>query len=384
LMSLQSQHSTSEREARDLISRDQKEDDAFGQNTRDTFALADLFLSHNLSSCKREVDRFIDLVFANPFITPTQDEQCMFVAYASSLRSGDLSRQVGASVTTVAGDVLSVGCNDVPRFGGGLYWPGEADQRDYVRGFDSNEKRRDEIIRDLIPYLRSNSPCTVVDIRSALEKIKTADNAEMVESLKGNERICEDLAATVGDKGGKLDLPSAKAMLRGTPLYSLTEFGRTVHAEMEALLSCARSGRSPVGATLYTTTFPCHNCTRHIVASGVFRVVYIEPYAKSLAYRFHYDSIEIEEKGWDRGTPRCQHKASFEPFLGLGPRRYFDLFSLRLSAGTRLERKEEKANGAAVKWSRGRGSRPRVPMDPRSYLVREEAAVQTVEKLVTL
>ena len=46
----------------------------------------------------------------------------------------------------------------------------------------------------------------------------------------------------------------------------------TAHAEMEALLSCARSGVSTRGATLYSTTFPCHNCAKHIIAAGVARV----------------------------------------------------------------------------------------------------------------
>ena len=59
-----------------------------------------------------------------------------------------------------------------------------------------------------------------------------------------------------------------------------------VHAEMEALLSCARSGVSPVGGTLYSTTFPCHNCAKHIVAAGLRRVVYVEPYPKSRAVEF--------------------------------------------------------------------------------------------------
>ncbi|MDN3612645.1 hypothetical protein QWZ16_23945 [Vibrio ostreicida] len=26
--------------------------------------------------------------------------------------------------------------------------------------------------------------------------------------------------------------------------------------------------------------FPCHNCAKHIVASGIKRVVYVEPYPK--------------------------------------------------------------------------------------------------------
>ncbi|MFD2579396.1 deaminase [Novosphingobium colocasiae] len=53
-------------------------------------------------------------------------------------------------------------------------------------------------------------------------------------------------------------------------------FSRSVHAEMEAIVSVARIGKgSTVESTLYTTTFPCHNCARHIVAAGITRVVFL-------------------------------------------------------------------------------------------------------------
>ena len=65
----------------------------------------------------------------------------------------------------------------------------------------------------------------------------------------------------------------------------VTEYGRIVHAELGALAAAARSGLSVVDGTLYCTTFPCHNCAKHIVASGIVRVVYVEPYPKSRVFR---------------------------------------------------------------------------------------------------
>jgi deoxycytidylate deaminase len=76
----------------------------------------------------------------------------------------------------------------------------------------------------------------------------------------------------------------------------ITEFGRPVHAEMEAILSCARIGISPKMGTLYCTTFPCHNCAKHIVAAGIKRVVYVEPYPKSKAEKLHSDSLNTGQK----------------------------------------------------------------------------------------
>ena len=81
--------------------------------------------------------------------------------------------------------------------------------------------------------------------------------------------------------------------LRNTKIFEITEYGRAVHAEMDALLNCASAGVSPKGATLFTTAFPCHNCTRHIIAAGISRVVSIEPYPKSQAVDLHGDAIRL-------------------------------------------------------------------------------------------
>lgn len=65
--------------------------------------------------------------------------------------------------------------------------------------------------------------------------------------------------------------------VNGTRFADLIEFGRSVHAEMEAVLSAARRGVSMQEATVVCTTFPCHNCARHLIAAGVRRLVYLFP-----------------------------------------------------------------------------------------------------------
>lgn len=163
----------------------------------------------------------------------------------------------------------------------------------------------------------------------------------------------------------------------------ITEYGRSVHAEMEAILSCARAGISTIEATLYGTTFPCHNCTRHIVASGIDRMVYIEPYPKSKAKELHYDSISLlGEEGRANQDDRPERaKVKFEPFVGIGPRRYFDLFSMRLSTGFPIARKSE--DGKVKKWDRDK-ARLRVPMLPTSYLQRERLAINEIERTIKI
>jgi deoxycytidylate deaminase len=313
--------------ALDLIKRDSEEADPYGQQTRSTFYLSDVFVRLKDRAYEEELRRFFDLVFSDPYITPTQREHAMFLAYASSLRSGQLGRQVGAAITSKFGDILSVGCNDVPAPGGGLYWPGPGDQRDHILAYDTNDKQRDKII-DLL-----------------------------IDRLPEEERT-----------------PSLRQAFRG--ILDITEYGRAVHAEMDALLTSARSGVSPVGGILYTTTFPCNNCTRHIISAGIQRVVYIEPYAKSRSEELHEDAIVVEEKASDDGRG-IRRKVPFTPFVGVGPRRYFDLFSLTLSRGFELVRKR---NGAMVKISRP-GAFCRVPMSPFSYVQREAIAIKELDSL---
>lgn len=48
----------------------------------------------------------------------------------------------------------------------------------------------------------------------------------------------------------------------------------TVHAELNAILN---AGFSPVGCSLYTTSFPCHECAKGIIQTEVARVVTPRP-----------------------------------------------------------------------------------------------------------
>jgi len=121
--------------------------------------------------------------------------------------------------------------------------------------------------------------------------------------------------------------------VREAQIMDIIEFGRMIHAEMSALTDAARLGRSTTGATLYCTTFPCHLCAKHIVAAGIMRVVFLEPYPKSAAQKLHDDSITLERTE--------EKKVLFEPFMGISPRRYRDIFE---------KRKRKGPDGRAQEW----------------------------------
>lgn len=53
---------------------------------------------------------------------------------------------------------------------------------------------------------------------------------------------------------------------------------RTIHAEMNALLYCAREGISVKNSTCYVTHFPCLNCTKALIQAGISKIYYLEGY----------------------------------------------------------------------------------------------------------
>jgi deoxycytidylate deaminase len=319
-----------------LIERDRSDrKDDYGQLVNKTFHLADCFVhltgSHDRMRC--DLKRIIELCFGSPFITPTFDEMAMFHAFSSSLRSADLSRQVGAVIAR-DNQILATGANDCPQAGGGLYWPkreaassciaDEPNGRDFQRGYDSNKREQRQI----------------------------------------SKRIAKSLAGRFKLKEWK---PIRDELLKGD-IRDLTEFGRVVHAEMEALLSCSRQGIITAKADLYSTTFPCHNCAKHIIAAGISRVVYVEPYPKSKALEFHSEAILTSESKAATNRPRVL----FEPFVGIGPRRFFELFSMHLGSSYAVKRKDPDS-GKKVAWTIASG-RLRTQMKPLSYLNFENLA----------
>ncbi len=278
-----------------IIDRDQGEIASFGQKTRKLFVESDFFLCNDKKKeeLRSKIGRFLDLMFDTAVRTPTRAESAMYEATCASANSACMSRQVGAAIVSERGELISVGWNDVPKFGGGLY--NEDDQSVF------DESQNGIVDKDYRCFKWKGCVCHN-------------------ETRRMN--IVDVLATKVVNSGllKKGSLPQdIKKLFEGSAIDSLIEFSRSIHAEMEAILSVAREGRhSLVGSTLYTNTYPCHNCARHIVASGISTVIYVEPYLKSLATKLHSDAIteDPDEKG----------KVVFRQYDGVAPRNYLKLF----------------------------------------------------------
>lgn len=65
---------------------------------------------------------------------------------------------------------------------------------------------------------------------------------------------------------------------------------RTVHAEINALLQCAKFGVATDNAEIYVTHFPCLQCCKSIIQSGIKKVYY------AADYKNHPYAIELFEE----------------------------------------------------------------------------------------
>jgi deoxycytidylate deaminase len=324
----------------ELLRRDQSEDGPYGQNVRDTFHRADLFVDASSdANTNAQLERLLEVVLANPFQSPTKDEHALFQAYGAARMSAEPGRQVGAALVNEQGEVIALGTNEVPRPGGGVYRegsnvPGVPDQREFRFGeteqeiaVDTNDRMQREIAK------------------------------EIAEALGNNER--KWLSAHV-------DPDELLSVILATRLGDLTEFGRAMHAEMSAILDAARNGRAVAESSLYVTTFPCHNCARHIIGAGIRNCVFLAPYVKSQAAMLHSDALVVAKGA------ASERKVPFEPFVGVAPRRYEELFT--------WERRKHP-DGTLLKWSPETGQ-PRLADSEVAELRQSRPAYRVHEYLV--
>jgi len=312
-----------------ILDRDEGEVATFGQMTRKVFVESDFFICNDQKEeeLRRRIARYLQIVFDASIHTPTLAESAMYKANAVASNSACMSRQVGAAIMSKSGELISVGWNDVPKFGGSLY--GEDDQYQFDKEKSS--------IQD------TDHRCFKWGRKICHNEVRRNDILDKMAS----EIATSDLVKK------KTTQAAIRNLLRGTEVDSLIEFSRSIHAEMEAILAVAREGRhSLVGATLYTTTYPCHNCARHIVASGIARVIYIQPYKKSLAIDLHNDSVTED--------PYDNSHVVFQQYDGVAPCNFLKLFSAKT---------ERKKDGKLLRTS-PKSAVPvfRIPLDaPMEY-----------------
>ncbi|PKB16485.1 anti-phage dCTP deaminase [Flavobacterium sp. 5] len=280
-------------EIKNIIDIDEYDNNINGQNVRGTFTDGDFFLrvsEKNIDKLDDKIKRYLHLIFESSIVTPTAEETAMYAAKSASGNSACLSRQVGAAITSKKGNLLSTGWNDVPKFGGNLYREGDKfDFRCNKTGNCSNDEQKDLLVQSIIETLQEDS------------ELKT---------IFFNDEGYTDMKK----------ISTFNSKLRNSKIKDLIEFSRSVHAEMHAIISGSQiSGEKMINGKLFSTTYPCHNCARHIIVAGIKEVYYIEPYKKSLGITLHDDAITEDETSTD--------KVRILIFDGVAPRKYLTFFT---------------------------------------------------------
>ncbi|WP_258124906.1 anti-phage dCTP deaminase [Escherichia coli] len=277
----------------ELINTDSGEEFDHGQSVRDTFPKCDYFLRVDSGLAEpgnadakgqilSKLERFFKLIFRSSVISPTEEENAMYAATSAARNSACLSRQVGAA------ELLSTGWNDVPRNGGGLY----GKQSIRLKVIDPDHR------------------CYTLQNRNCSNDAEKRILAEVVIDSLVQEKIIPV----------KKREAAIQTIIKNSRLKDLIEFSRAVHAEMHAILGASRvAGERILGGKIFVTTYPCHSCARHIIASGISEVYFIEPYRKSLALKLHSDAMT-------ESVIETDEKVKLIQFDGVAPTRFLELF----------------------------------------------------------
>lgn len=257
-----------ERKVSELIEQDlsQAEQNEYGQNVLLTFPMADVFIDTG-GRTGHQVRRVVDLLFRNPQRpAATMAELAMSAADRVSATSPELGRRVGA-VIVKENSIVSVGANVHP-------------ETTRIPAVDASVLDIHDIVGDIFRLLLADGAILSEDATNQLQR----DRDSYVNRLLQNQ-------------------------LKKAKVRSLTEFQTTVHAEMNALMASLKLGIRLDGAHVFVTTFPCHNCAKHLVTLGL-DVIYLEAYPRSRAEAMYGPYV----------------RRHFKPFTGVAPRRFSPLF----------------------------------------------------------
>ena len=236
-------------------------EEKYGQRVTDCFKYVDITFNNNknvaakgnkdyrtlVAKISKYINNIIYAVSRNPdkieyAFYPNEEETYMTMAYAVSLRSSCLKRQVGAVIVDNMGTVFSSGYNEVP-----------------------NEEN---------PCKDEFDQCNRDRLKKDFEKELSNITKEGIEP----KSLCKEFFKK----------------------FKILDYCRALHAEENAIISVARTGATEelLGATLYTTTFPCNLCANKIAQVGIKKVIYFEPYpmeeAKKILERNHVEMQPFE------------------------------------------------------------------------------------------
>jgi len=289
--------------------RDELENESFGQQVKECDYQSDIIILNNDKigafplSIKRDflstiydgyVSRMLELRRRDPSpdYHPTVDEMAMTSAYVFSKMSSCMKRKVGCVVIDSRGlgsaeqppngkeitsmpYIISSGFNEVPLGSKPCMFEYGMCYRDYMQ-----EKHAQKM---------NHCPHCGQKIEVSVECYHCG------KKFNRYLKMCEDCHKELSpdSKCPKCGKDVFREFLPGAKMTpgKLLDVCRALHAEENALLALVKtSGNSAENYVLYTTTQPCNLCANKIVASGIKKIVFAEPY-------YMQSSADILERG---------------------------------------------------------------------------------------
>lgn len=274
----------------------------YKQNVSRCAYLADISISNDdceFQSAKYKIYenflKYLALIISPGCIQPTREETNMNLAYSLSLRSTCISRQVGAVITDMDGNVLGQGWNDVGhgQIGCGLRVKKDIDDGCVLFHTDIlfNE------IKDELDGIKPEQSFCFKDLVSKKHIRKKIDELEFWDGKErnaGENRIEKIILDNCEDKERKIEERRIKKIILKELKVKRLEYCRSLHAEENAILQVAsKGGKGVQGGVIYTTTFPCELCAKKIYQSGIRNIIFTEPYPESISENvFLKDGLE--------------------------------------------------------------------------------------------
>lgn len=151
-----------------------------------------------------------------------------------------------------------------------------------------SEKRKDYISWDeyfmgiaMLSAMRSKDP------NSQVGACIVRDNKILSLGYNGMPIGCDDDIMPWGREGDDLD----------------TKYMYVCHSELNAILN---AGKDLHGSTIYVTLFPCNECAKAIIQSGIKRIVYLDDKYKdsnnNIAARFLLKTADVEMKKYNKSN----------------------------------------------------------------------------------
>jgi deoxycytidylate deaminase len=246
----------------------------YNQNVSECVRLSDIALN-NQDGPEELYDKlliYFALIKQPGCFAPDWEETAMHMAYSMSVRSTCICRQVGAVIEGPKGYIVGAGWNDV---GFGQIGCGYRHYEDF---------------RNLDGDVLISNPSGDESFRRWLIRYGKGEREAFCYRDKYSEYVIREKLKNIYDEKPKdfdtsLDLKEKRYVSEKLQKeIKMMQYCRALHAEENAILQSSIIGGMGVsGGTIYTSTFPCELCAKKIYQADIKKVVYTEPYPRSIS-----------------------------------------------------------------------------------------------------